>query len=203
MQGKSPVFIALLTMLQIIVLATPTLSEESTSNIGGHSTSSDSPVMMIDKEAYSIGESVPVTVVDHTANSNPNNIESIKVRAVSMIDREGLLVELLEDGPNTGIFKGILFLTDEGTSRNDTLRVSPGERFRILYENIGVTGIVWDNDTQSSEYDLLMFSLALIVIGTLVTGAFFGTRRFLLQRLSKRSYAEYLLLFRSSSSSLP
>lgn len=203
MQGKAPVFIALLTILQIIVLTIPAFSEESTSNIGEHSTLSDSPEMMIDKEAYSIGEGVSITVVDHSANSNPNNIESIKVRAVSMTDTEGLLIELLEDGPNTGIFKGILFLSDEGTSRNDALRVSPGERFRISYYNIGATGIVWDNNTQSSEYDLLMFSLALIIIGALVTGGFFGTRQFLLQRSSKRSHAEYLLLSRSSNSSLP
>lgn len=187
MRGQAPLFIALFVMLQIMVSTTPTLSvEESTSDTGEHSTLSDSQdaVMMIDKEAYLIGDGVPITVNDPSSNSDPNNIESIKVRAVSMTDIEGLLIELLEEKPNTGIFKGILFLTDEETGRDNALRVSPGERFTISYNKVTLTGLVWNNNTQSSGYDLSMLYLILIIIGSVVSGAFFGIRRFSLRKAS-------------------
>lgn len=188
MRWKAPLFIASLVMLQIMISTTPTLSvEESTSDTAEHSTLSDSQdaVMMIDREAYSIGDGVPITVNDPSANSDPNNIESVKVRAISMTDREGLLIELLEEKPNTGIFKGILFLTDEETGRDNALRVSPGERFTISYNKVTLTGLVWNNNTQSSGYDLsMLFYLVLIIIGAVVSGVFFEIRRFSLRKTS-------------------
>lgn len=210
MRVKAALFIALLVMLQILVLTAPTLSiEESTSDTVEHSTLSDlqEAVMMIDKEAYSIGDGVPITVQDPSANSDPNNVESVNVRAISMTDTEGLLIELLEDEPNTGIFKGILFLTDEETSRGNTLRVSAGERFTISYNKLNLTGLVLNKNTQSTEYDLSMIYLELIIIGAVASGAFFGIRHFFLRKASinpnvqRTSYNEYLLFSRSSNNS--
>ena len=101
-----------------------------------------------------------------------------------MTDTEGLLIELLEDEANTGIFKGIMFLTDEEASRDNTLRVSEGERFTISYNKTTVTGLVLNNNTQSSGYDLSVLYLELIIIGAVVSGAFFGIRQFFLRKAS-------------------
>ncbi len=70
------------------------------------------PVIMTNKEYYSIGQSINITIKDPDANKNPNVRETITVVIKSTAYPMGKTVTLLETGPDTGVFSGVVVITD-------------------------------------------------------------------------------------------
>ncbi|MFQ6087928.1 MAG: peptidylprolyl isomerase [Candidatus Methanofastidiosia archaeon] len=89
-----------------------------------------------ERDFYPIGQEIFVQVSDFDENQNPEVSEEIEVIIYYMDTLDSEIIELLEVGPNAGIFvsKGILSaLSQEGFLNNGTLEVSEQDEILVRY----------------------------------------------------------------------
>ena len=87
------------------------------------------PAIEADKESYSLGETVHVTIVDQDANVNSGVLDSIQLQ----VSTRGNQIEIsaIEKGANTGIFEASFRLLEEIDGEADAIR--PGGSVVITY----------------------------------------------------------------------
>lgn len=106
-------------------------------NIGDISnTQNVSAGVSFDKNSYSLGDTVQVTVKDGDGNVDPNSVNTIQITIRSKSDQTGIVVTLTETGPNTGEFIGAFDLTDAASTTN-SIKVDPsnGDNIQLLYDS--------------------------------------------------------------------
>jgi hypothetical protein len=84
-----------------------------------------------DKPAYSLGESIRVTIEDRDANSNPGISEDVGLELSAAAGNATLLA--LETGPNTGIFEATVQLAVDGSVSDTQLVIEEGESIVMVY----------------------------------------------------------------------
>ncbi len=89
------------------------------------------PEIKTDKNVYGAGDQVKVTLADIDADRDADSNDIINVKATSTSDLVGLNVQLIETGPNTGVFEGTLTLSREFSS--GSLTVKTGDTVTIKY----------------------------------------------------------------------
>jgi hypothetical protein len=82
-----------------------------------------------DFSTYDYGDIAHLTVIDESSNLDTNNIDTVSVDIISDVDSTGLIMPLLETGPNTGIFgcdnSNLIFMTNnQVVSIYDTITIS-------------------------------------------------------------------------------
>ena len=87
---------------------------------------------LFDKNEYSIGEWPIITVQDSKKNIQVDLAERIIVTILSDSDSDGKPVELVETGPNTGIFTGTFQLSSISVNEN-ALYVQDGDSIHAMY----------------------------------------------------------------------
>lgn len=90
------------------------------------------PEITLDRDVLTPGEQVTITVSDIDADTDTDSNDIITVKATSSSDLVGLSnVQLIETGPNTGVFVGTLSLTTQFSS--GSLLVRNGDIVTIRY----------------------------------------------------------------------
>jgi hypothetical protein len=84
-----------------------------------------------DKPAYSLGESIRVTIEDQDANSNPGISEDVSLELSTASGNSSVLA--LETGPNTGIFEATVQLAVDGSVSGTQLVIEEGESLILAY----------------------------------------------------------------------
>lgn len=102
--------------------------------------------VVLDKEFYSVGEQITVTVTDATANQDPIRPDQVIVHVTSTADNSGIDVTLTETGPNTGIFTGSFTTTTTVPAPIDVLGVKAGDVDTVIvkYGSSETTAVVDD-----------------------------------------------------------
>ena len=100
-------------------------------------------VVTLDKSFYLPGQQITIRVDDSDAATDPTIIESITVRVTSTSDPTGIVVQLLETAPDSGVFVGQVLI-----SSNTFDRGTPG----IIFANIGDTITVVYTDQFPEDY---------------------------------------------------
>ncbi len=90
------------------------------------------PEITLDKDSYGAGEQMTITLADLDADVDPDSNDILNVRVTSTSDLVGLSsVQLIETGPNTGVFVGTVTLTNQFSS--GSLLVRNGDTITIRY----------------------------------------------------------------------
>ena len=89
--------------------------------------------VMFDKDQYKTNQKVVVRVIDPDANRYADIMDSLNVRVWSSADKSGLLLALKETGDRTGIFEGVISLTNGMYSDGTSLRVAGGDTLTAKY----------------------------------------------------------------------
>jgi len=90
------------------------------------------PEITTDKTVYAAGDQVKISLADLDADTDPDSNDIINVKATSTSDLVGLSsVQLIETGPNTGVFEGTLTLSAQFSS--GSLTVKNGDLVTIKY----------------------------------------------------------------------
>jgi hypothetical protein len=84
-----------------------------------------------DKPAYSLGESIRVTIEDRDANSNPGISEDVNLELSTASGNA--TISALETGPNTGIFEATVQLAVDGSVSDTQLVIEEGESLIMVY----------------------------------------------------------------------
>jgi hypothetical protein len=84
-----------------------------------------------DKPAYSLGESIRVTIEDLDANSNPGLAENVDLELSAASGNATVFA--LETGPNTGIFEAAIQLDVDGSVADTHLVIEEGESLTVSY----------------------------------------------------------------------
>lgn len=86
------------------------------------------------RSEYSIGDTVEVAVIDPDENRDSSIFDTVRVRAWSNTDIEGIQLVLHETGPATGIFTGSFSLSQESSTDN-SIMVSEDDVLVALYSD--------------------------------------------------------------------
>lgn len=90
------------------------------------------PEFVADKDSYSIGDRVTITISDPDANRKPDIADSLTdIRTFSDSDQVGEEFSALETGPNTGVFR--LSFATSGSSQGGAIQVDDGDAVTIQY----------------------------------------------------------------------
>lgn len=87
-----------------------------------------------DKSIYHENSKAELTVIDPDMNLNPNHIDSVLVRVRSDSDKQGISMILHETNEATGIFKGIVHLSNRKSSKH-ILHVENGDAIIATYSD--------------------------------------------------------------------
>ncbi|AFU57027.1 hypothetical protein Ngar_c00770 [Candidatus Nitrososphaera gargensis Ga9.2] len=90
------------------------------------------PEITTDKNVYAAGDQMKITLADLDRDRDPDSNDIVNVKATSTSDLVGLSsVQLIETGPNTGVFEGTLTLSAQFSS--GSLTVKNGDVITIKY----------------------------------------------------------------------
>ena len=84
--------------------------------------------ILVDKK----GDKLYITVEDPAAVTDPSSINTVTVSVTSSSNPEGLKVTLVETGPGTGVFKGVVMVTSE--PKAGAIYARPGDKVTVKYE---------------------------------------------------------------------
>lgn len=101
---------------------------------GGNQTTIPSfdPLLETDKESYSLGEVVHITIMDQDANINPHAVDSIELQVSSGVSEVEVIA--VETGADTGIFEARIRLTAEGNPTAGA--IAPLGSVKITYTDL-------------------------------------------------------------------
>ncbi|MEM2139970.1 hypothetical protein, partial [Nitrososphaera sp.] len=92
------------------------------------------PTMTFDKESYSIGDPIMLTINDPDANRDPDTADILTIRATSTTDAVGLTnVQAIETSNTSGIF--VAQIQTSSTFSTGALQVGNGDIVTIEYED--------------------------------------------------------------------
>lgn len=90
------------------------------------------PLLVADKNSYTIGEIVHVNITDQDANTDPNLINSIKIQLISS-NHYLSEISALETDKNTGIFEASILLSSTTNVTADSVGIQDGSILTIKY----------------------------------------------------------------------
>jgi len=91
--------------------------------------------LALDKSSYlGTGETALITVTDALANTSADSVQTIAVEVASTLDYEGVILGLVETGPDTGIFRGTLaFSLLSSSPELERLLVADHDLVQVIY----------------------------------------------------------------------
>ncbi|MGI0049718.1 MAG: hypothetical protein ACREAW_09275, partial [Nitrososphaera sp.] len=96
--------------------------------------SSWDPEFVVDKDQYSIGDKITVTISDPGANLDPDKRDSIRLRVYSRKDASGINIDAIETGKDTGVFKATFSLINS-KSTGAAIQVLEQDEVTIAYSS--------------------------------------------------------------------
>jgi len=132
--------------------------EDERTGSGGGSTVSEvvevnswDPEFVADKDSYSIGDRVTVTISDPDANRDPDIADSLTdIRVTSDSDRVGEEFSAIETGRDTGVFR-LTFGTTSGTA-GGSISVKQGDDITIRYTDEFPADFIDEEEDKDFEF---------------------------------------------------